>query len=76
MTFKIEKNIPLPNKGGRGRPLMYPFDQMDVNDSFLIPKGVNAKSVSNAAGKYGKRHGKEFTTREIGNGRYRIWRTS
>lgn len=39
MTFKVESNIPfVGNRGGRGRkPTAFPFDDMDVGDSFLIP---------------------------------------
>lgn len=39
MTFKIERNIPIPsiinNRGGKSP--IYPFCQMKVGDSFLIP---------------------------------------
>ena len=37
--FKIESDIPyVSNRGGRGRkPTAFPFAEMDVGDSFLIP---------------------------------------
>jgi hypothetical protein len=49
MGFKIEKGIPMPR---RGRPCgsKYPFDQMEIGDSFVIPdekvKSVRAIVVS------------------------------
>lgn len=38
MNFKVESGIPfVSNRGGRGRkPTAFPFDDMDVGDSFLI----------------------------------------
>ena len=37
--FKIESDVPyVSNRGGRGRkPTAFPFAEMDVGDSFLIP---------------------------------------
>lgn len=48
MTFKIESGIPFAptNRGGRGRkPTAFPFDDMDVGDSFLIPCDPQDKKV-------------------------------
>ena len=36
--FVIEKDVPMPSAGGRHR--LYPFDQMEVGDSFFA---ANAK---------------------------------
>lgn len=35
--YKIDKNVPMPVKDGRGRPTKYPLLSMKVGDSFLIP---------------------------------------
>ena len=34
--FKIEKGIPVPVKG---RPAIYPFNEMEIGDSFLVLLG-------------------------------------
>lgn len=47
MEFKIESNVPYEVKrGGRGRkPTAFPFDDMEVGDSFLIPCDPQDKKV-------------------------------
>lgn len=65
MKPKVEKNIPMPKR--------WPFDEMKVGDSFLIPKGVMRTTVSVSALRYGKRAGMKFTTRDTPEG-YRCWR--
>ena len=44
---KIESGIPYATKnGGRGRkPTAFPFEQMHVGDSFLIPCDSSSKNV-------------------------------
>lgn len=38
MTYKIEKNIPMPNeKRGFGQYPKYPFADMKAGDSFAVP---------------------------------------
>ncbi len=51
--YKIEKGIPMPPI-----PKKYPFNLMEIGDSFFVPKPPN--KVSAVAGLYGKRHGKKF----------------
>lgn len=44
-TLLIEKNIPLARKKriiGRSK---YPFINMELNDSFLIPLGLNSSGI-------------------------------
>ena len=64
--MKVEKHIPIPMK--------YPFDQMELGDSFLIPQTVKRQTVSIAALRYGNKHGMKFTTRKMSDGSYRCWR--
>ena len=48
MEFKIESGIPFasPNRGGRGRkPTVFPFENMEVGDSFLIECDSASKKV-------------------------------
>lgn len=83
MNFQIEKQVEIPS--GRSGTT-YPFSQMEVNDSFLVPLEEGKKidglrsSVSSAATSWGLKNGdRKFTTRimkdESGNPTgVRIWR--
>lgn len=61
----IDKGVPLPRR--------YPFADMQVGDSFLVPEGVKRSNVSVAAKRYGDRHGAAFTVRKVPEG-LRCWR--
>ena len=64
--IKVESNIPLPIK--------YPFANMRMGDSFLLPEGVNRIAVAVAASRYGRSNNKKFTVRKTKDG-FRCWRT-
>lgn len=74
--YQIEKNVPMP-------PIVrmsgYPFAQMEVGDSFLVPfdgddeQKVRAR-VATAASTFGKDHGGKFSVRVLQDG-VRVWRT-
>ncbi len=66
--FLIEKSVPMPAKSAG-----FPFGEMEVGDSFLIPADAHARAVS-AASNYGKRYKKKITIRSVGDGVYRAWR--
>lgn len=71
--IKIEKGIPQPpTKGGKKK---YPFGEMAIGDSFLVPTDNNgAGSVRCAASYYGSRHpGFKFVVRMVDGG-CRCWR--
>ena len=73
--IKIDKNIPIPSK--EGRPNKYPFEVMDVGDSFEL-KNTTKTTVLNAANSWAKRHNKKvkFAIRYDKQKRtLRIWRT-
>lgn len=65
---KVDSNIPLPKK--------WPFENMNVGDSFAIPENVKRQAVSVAAMRYGRKHGMKFTVRQIDsvNKSFRCWR--
>lgn len=70
--YEIEKGIPIPpqNKGVR----IYPFDTMEIGDSFLVPDGGGNKAVS-ALQQYRKKDTtRRFTVRAQPDGTMRIWR--
>ena len=62
----IDKHIPLPMK--------YPFDGMEVGDSFLVPSHVNRTTVSVAAKRWGEKHDVKFTIRMTEDRKLRCWR--
>lgn len=56
--IKIDKNVPMPEKNRPGRKPKYPFREMQVGDSFFVPR-PEARSTKQhrallykAAGKY------------------------
>ena len=52
----------------------YPYEDMDVGDSFCVPLEARAK-VLNANYRAGKRLGRVFVARTEG-GQVRVWRTA
>ena len=74
MEIKIEKGVPVPPKSRNGgRKLKYPFDQMEVGDSFAANAPQN--TVLSSARAYARRNpGMTFTTREIDKKSCRVWR--
>lgn len=78
MEFKIEKNVPLET--ARARSSKYPFAQMEVGDSFLVPLNGTGESQFRAFAASWKAHKpKKFVSRTIKeNGvrtGIRVWRT-
>jgi hypothetical protein len=69
ISFKIEKKIPMPI-GRSELSRKYPFDKMQIGDSFEFPKEIRIK-VRYAATAYGIKHQKKFTCRSN-----RVWRTA
>ena len=76
--FAVEKNVPVePSKFSRSRKSMYPFTDMAVGDSFLVPDvDGKPKSVAPSAARFAKapgNEGKQFITRRVEGG-VRVWR--
>lgn len=70
--MKIEKGIPIPD-GGRGRPKMYHFGEMEIGDSVFVEGQTSRGSAGGSARKYGHSNNKKFTCRTVDGG-VRIWR--
>lgn len=73
--IQIEKDIPVPseNRGGnRNRISKYPFDKMEVGDSFFVP-GYDCQQFSSRISTAQLRTGYTFTGRTSPEG-VRIWR--
>jgi hypothetical protein len=64
--MKIEKGIEMPKR--------YPYDDMEVGDSFVVPDEVTRTSISASAYIYGKRYGKKFSVRKDATKVLRVWR--
>ena len=62
----IDKNVPLPKR--------YPFEGMQVGDSFAVPPEVKRATVNVAAMRYGRKHGVKFTVRLTADRTLRCWR--
>ena len=77
----IDKAVPIPEtkKTGKRRSL-YPFENMEVNDSFLVPNPLKLTTlilrnrVNSAAAYHSKIDGMKFTVRDTVEG-IRVWRT-
>jgi len=80
--IKIDKGIPIPNNvSSKGRPTKYPWEDMEVGDSFLFPSNTISPLTSTFARNIlnEKRHQlfmshpKRYLTRKTSEG-YRCWR--
>jgi hypothetical protein len=80
MAYEIEKDVPLCRHSSKSNK--YPFDQMEVGDSFLVPyaeaKHARMAALTRNAGQYKKlpKHvtvQQHFVTRTV-DGSMRIWR--
>ena len=79
-AYKVSKGIPIPGQRGASTPQNYPFFQMEIGDSFSVPKSEE-KAIRNAISRvHNKNKNLQFTTRKMGPvGRaklphYRVWR--
>lgn len=80
--IQIDSGIPIPPRAtGEGRTPKYPFRQMEVGDSFLVPymdgrpRGHTARRMAAATKSAVKRTGWKFTARQLSDG-LRVWRVA
>lgn len=62
----IEKGVPIPRR--------FPFEEMEVGDSFAVPKEISKDAIYGSANYYGNKYNKKFTVRRMDDGTYRCWR--
>ncbi len=76
-TYEIEKNIPIPGPGGRNPRPEYPFAEMEVGDSFFVPKETNRdiNQISARASAFGSATNKKFKCSTVDGG-IRVWRSA
>jgi hypothetical protein len=71
--FEVEKGVARKQLG------IYPFGQMEVDDSFLVPSSSKddrrrtQRHISAVSTSHGRRNGKRFSTRQVEGG-VRCWR--
>lgn len=73
MSFKIEKNVPLPEKNVRWK---YPFDELEVGDSFFVAN-KDTTQLSALCKRAGTRLNTRFVTAKATSGDatgVRVWR--
>ncbi|CAB4189905.1 hypothetical protein UFOVP1193_22 [uncultured Caudovirales phage] len=74
--YLVEKNVPLPNINRRdnGRKTKYPWDSMEVGDSFHTGTRSPSNTMFNTVKGENQRHpGKAFVSDRDGDG-FRVWR--
>jgi len=74
--FKIDKNVPIPEGRWGKRRKKYPFDEMEVGDSFFI-HGGKQESITSIMRHWREKLGHKYTTRSVvenGVKGVRVWR--
>jgi hypothetical protein len=75
-AVKVESGIPLPAGTRKGPRPIYPWDQMKIGDSFLVPPDKKIDSFRRAAAvACRKRAGWKFSVINTESG-YRCWRVA
>lgn len=71
----IDKNIPIPTERTHSTAKKYPFGDMEVGDSFLVPGKKKVSQMGSTIPNARARYGFEFTSK-LEEGGLRIWRIS
>lgn len=74
MTLTIDKGIPIPKPYG-WRAKLYPFEEMEIGDSFLVPldAGKSPSGIYAVISQAKKRHRINLTSARVEGG-LRVWR--
>jgi hypothetical protein len=72
--YVIESGIPMPSPVSGPGVRKYPFDRLEVGQSFYLSgKEKDFSTLRNAAFQHARRYGKKFITRRVDGGA-RCWR--
>lgn len=76
---EIDKNVTIPKEVKNrkaGRPMLYNWPYMEVNDSFVCKSEKKAISAARAGNLWAKAHdnGQKYVSGEDDNGELRVWR--
>lgn len=66
----VDKDVPVPPRQYH----VYPWERLEVGDSFGISRYVNVRVIRCLASRMGKKLGMKFSVREIYDGMVRVWR--
>jgi hypothetical protein len=72
--YEVQKNIPIPSAAKTDKRKKYPFDEMDVGDSFFVAN-MTARALSNSSQWHANKTGKKFTCATEADGA-RCWRVA
>jgi hypothetical protein len=75
--YTIDKGVELPTLVP-GKSSKYPFKDMEIGDSFLVPHGGDDTAkhkIYSSASNTGRRMQRKFTIRRLPEG-FRVWRTA
>lgn len=70
--FVIEDGVPLPLSGTRGRPRIYPWDELEIGQSFFVPNKTSSEFTTTGGQ---RRRGWKFKIRNVDGG-LRVWRVA
>lgn len=76
--FRIERGVPLIKSVRRGKNCKYPWHDMEVGDSFVVPIDGSLKrplSTMSSLCMGHSQNGKQFQARQMPEG-IRVWRTA
>ena len=77
--FQIESGVEIPQQDKPVRKTKYPFNRLNVGDSFVFPVGIDddreaiQNRLQSAAANWGRSRGMRFVTRRVTQG-IRVWR--
>ena len=63
-TLSIIKGLDLPKRASTKRAYKYPFETMEIGDSFFVPD-MQANDFASYAGSVGRKLKRRFTTRTV-----------
>jgi hypothetical protein len=69
----IDKDIPIPSKATGNKLRKYPWDELEIGDSFLFPAEYGIKACSTRMHAAAHRSRKKYTSRTTPEG-VRCWR--
>ncbi len=73
MSYQVDKGVEIPERAPNGK---YPWNTMQVGDSFVLDQYDDPRKVRGAAKQRTKRSGERFTVRRDHAGEYRCWRVA
>ncbi len=79
--YVVEEGIPIPpretlmsERNQRSREKRYPFSDMLVGDSFLVPGTTSRPTLTTSMNRFRKRYGWKFRTARMPDLNWRCWR--